>query len=145
MTRHSPRCGRTSLRYRPRPSASTTYEETVDEWHTPLLCATRAGHAAGMCLAPAGAAPLHFVAAPDRHPLPAGPLFGAGATPAVHRRAPDASAQAAAVRRVSHCSHWGAYTLLVKDGRIQGVEAFVDDPAPSPIIHSVATWADSAH
>lgn len=49
------------------------------------------------------------------------------------------------VRRVSHCSHWGAYTLLVKDGRIQGVEAFVDDPAPSPIIHSVATWADSAH
>jgi len=26
--------------------------------HLPLLCATPAGHAAGMCLAPAGAAPL---------------------------------------------------------------------------------------
>src|SRR6218665_3154054 len=82
MTRHSPRCGRTSLRYRPRPSASTTYEETVDEWHTPLLCATPAGHAAGMCLAPAGAAPLHFLAAPDPPPPPPRPLFGAAATPA---------------------------------------------------------------
>src|SRR6218665_594517 len=113
----------------------------------PLLRPPPAGRAAGLCWAPAGAAPLHFVAAPDRHPLPAGPLFGAGATPAAHRHAPDASAQAAAalrrrgpwhdrggdvmppsadsVRRVSHCSHWGAYTLLVKDGRIQGVEAFV--------------------
>src|SRR6218665_3706778 len=99
MTRHSPRCGRTSLRYRPRPSASTTYEETADEWHTPLLCATPAGHAAGMVFARAGAAALPFVAAPDRHPLPAGWLFGAGATPAAPRHAPDASAQAAAALR----------------------------------------------
>lgn len=49
------------------------------------------------------------------------------------------------IRRVSHCSHWGAYTLLVQDGRIIGVEPFVDDPSPSPIIDSVRHWADSAH
>ena len=45
------------------------------------------------------------------------------------------------IRRVPHCSHWGTYTILVEDGRIVGVEPFADDPAPSPIIHSVAEWA----
>lgn len=49
------------------------------------------------------------------------------------------------VRRVSHCSHWGAYTLLVDDGKIVGVEPFAGDPAPSPIIQSVAHWADPTH
>lgn len=46
-----------------------------------------------------------------------------------------------AIRRVPHCSHWGAYTLLVEDGRIVGVEPFEHDPAPSPIIESVQEWA----
>ncbi|RGP37953.1 molybdopterin guanine dinucleotide-containing S/N-oxide reductase [Pseudotabrizicola alkalilacus] len=46
------------------------------------------------------------------------------------------------IRRVPHCSHWGAYTLLVDQGRIVGVEPFVHDPAPSPVIHSVTEWAN---
>lgn len=45
------------------------------------------------------------------------------------------------IRRIPHCSHWGAYTILVEDGRILGVEPFDGDPAPSPVIHSVAEWA----
>ena len=45
--------------------------------------------------------------------------------------------------RIPHCSHWGAYTLLVSDGRIVGVEPFAGDPDPSPIINSVAAWADA--
>lgn len=49
----------------------------------------------------------------------------------------------AGVRRVSHCSHWGAYTLLVAEGRILGVEPSAGDPSPSPIIHSVPEWATS--
>ena len=49
------------------------------------------------------------------------------------------------LRRISHCSHWGAYTLLVEDGRIRGVEPFGADPAPSPIIESVKHWADPKH
>ncbi len=48
------------------------------------------------------------------------------------------------IRRVAHCSHWGAYTILVEDGRILGIEPFAQDPSPSPIIHSVAEWADPA-
>lgn len=46
------------------------------------------------------------------------------------------------IKRVSHCSHWGAYTLLVDGNTIVGVEPFAADPAPSPIIHSVKQWAD---
>ncbi|MES2029101.1 MAG: molybdopterin-dependent oxidoreductase [Pseudomonadota bacterium] len=45
------------------------------------------------------------------------------------------------IRRVPHCSHWGAYTILLKDEQIVGVEPFEHDPAPSPIIHSIAEWA----
>ncbi|MCB1469327.1 MAG: molybdopterin-dependent oxidoreductase, partial [Rhizobiaceae bacterium] len=45
-------------------------------------------------------------------------------------------------KRVSHCSHWGSYTLLVDDGRIVGVEPFDQDPNPSPIIQNVTGWAD---
>lgn len=47
------------------------------------------------------------------------------------------------IRRIPHCSHWGAYTLLVEDDHIVGVEPFAADPAPSPVIHSVAEWARS--
>ena len=46
------------------------------------------------------------------------------------------------IKRIPHSSHWGAYNLLVEDGRISGVEPFAGDPAPSPIIHSVSAWAD---
>ena len=49
------------------------------------------------------------------------------------------------VQRFSHCSHWGAYTLLVEDGKVIGAEPFAGDPAPSPIIHSVKHWADPTH
>ena len=45
------------------------------------------------------------------------------------------------IRRVPHCSHWGAYTILLKDDEIVGVEPLALDPAPSPIIHSIAEWA----
>ncbi|MEZ5660395.1 MAG: molybdopterin-dependent oxidoreductase [Burkholderiaceae bacterium] len=48
------------------------------------------------------------------------------------------------VERVAHCSHWGAYTVLVEDGRrIVGVEPFAGDPDPSEIINSVPAWADA--
>ncbi|MBD0415343.1 molybdopterin-dependent oxidoreductase [Oryzicola mucosus] len=46
------------------------------------------------------------------------------------------------IKRVAHCSHWGAYTLLVENGEIVGTEPFEHDPHPSPIIHSVREWAD---
>ena len=46
------------------------------------------------------------------------------------------------IKRIPHCSHWGAYTLLVQDEQIVGVEPFAHDPAPSPIIHSVPEWAN---
>ena len=46
------------------------------------------------------------------------------------------------IKRVPHCSHWGAYTILVDDNRIVGVEPFALDPAPSPIIRSITEWAN---
>lgn len=48
------------------------------------------------------------------------------------------------IRRIPHCSHWGAYTLVVRDGVIIDVEPFAGDADPSPIIHSVRQWADPA-
>ena len=48
------------------------------------------------------------------------------------------------IRRIPHCSHWGAYTILVEDGQIVGVEPFEHDPAPSPIINSIREWANPA-
>lgn len=47
----------------------------------------------------------------------------------------------ATIKRVPHCSHWGAYTILMDGETIAGVEPFAFDPAPSPIIHSVREWA----
>lgn len=47
------------------------------------------------------------------------------------------------VERYAHCSHWGAYSILVKDNEIVGIEPFEHDPAPSPIIDSVREWARS--
>lgn len=47
-----------------------------------------------------------------------------------------------AVQRFPHASHWGAYTILVEDGRIVGVEPFAHDPSPSPINASIREWAN---
>jgi biotin/methionine sulfoxide reductase len=44
------------------------------------------------------------------------------------------------ISRIPHCSHWGAYTVLVSNNEIVGVEPFEHDPAPSPIIHSIKEW-----
>lgn len=46
------------------------------------------------------------------------------------------------IKRVMHCSHWGAYTVLVKDDVIEKIEPFAEDPAPSPLIHSIKGWTD---
>ncbi|MFA7503070.1 MAG: molybdopterin-dependent oxidoreductase [Burkholderiaceae bacterium] len=46
------------------------------------------------------------------------------------------------IRRIPHCAHWGAFTALVEDDRIVGIEPFEHDPAPSPIIHAVRDWLD---
>lgn len=47
------------------------------------------------------------------------------------------------IRRVPHCSHWGAYTLLVDDDNIVGIEPHAADANPSSIVHSTSHWADS--
>ena len=47
------------------------------------------------------------------------------------------------VERYAHCSHWGAYSILVENNEIVGIEPFEHDPAPSPIIDSVREWARS--
>jgi len=46
------------------------------------------------------------------------------------------------VERIPHCSHWGAYTLLVRGGRIVGVEPRPGDANPSRLIESVEEWAN---
>ncbi len=61
---------------------------------------------------------------PSEHPVPAKSFF---------MKSPQ---------RIPHCSHWGAYTLLVDEGRIVGVEPFAGDPHPSPIIESVSAWGE---
>ncbi|WP_366555363.1 molybdopterin-dependent oxidoreductase [Aquibaculum sediminis] len=48
------------------------------------------------------------------------------------------------VKAVQHASHWGAYRVLVQDGRIVGTEPIPEDPAPSPIIGSITDWVDRA-
>lgn len=47
------------------------------------------------------------------------------------------------VRKIGHCSHWGAFTVLVQGQKIVGIEPFSEDPSPSRIINSVAGWGDS--
>ncbi|QVQ24189.1 molybdopterin-dependent oxidoreductase [Achromobacter deleyi] len=39
--------------------------------------------------------------------------------------------------RFPSLSHWGAYTALVRNGRVVGCEPFAHDRAPSPLIHSM--------
>ena len=47
-----------------------------------------------------------------------------------------------ATSRHPSLSHWGAYTALVRDGRVVGCEPFAHDQAPSPLIH---TMPDMVH
>jgi biotin/methionine sulfoxide reductase len=47
------------------------------------------------------------------------------------------------LRRYPTLSHWGAYTALVRDGRLIGCEPFAHDPAPSPMIHSMPAMVHS--
>ncbi|MDX3904489.1 MAG: molybdopterin guanine dinucleotide-containing S/N-oxide reductase [Pigmentiphaga sp.] len=41
------------------------------------------------------------------------------------------------VKRFPSLSHWGAFTAVVADGRLQACEPFPLDPAPSPILQSM--------
>ena len=43
----------------------------------------------------------------------------------------------------SHCSHWGAYRVHVRDGRITEVVPHKEDPHPSPLIQSIRGWTDT--
>ena len=45
--------------------------------------------------------------------------------------------------RLRHSSHWGAFNVLVRDGRVTGVEPFEHDGHPSPIIESVPSALNS--
>ncbi|MGO8958746.1 MAG: molybdopterin-dependent oxidoreductase [Streptosporangiaceae bacterium] len=40
-------------------------------------------------------------------------------------------------RRVTHSSHWGAFTACVSEGALTGVEPFAADPEPSPLLQSI--------
>ena len=39
--------------------------------------------------------------------------------------------------RLSHSSHWGAFSARVQDGKLTGVDAFAADPEPSPLLASI--------
>jgi len=43
-----------------------------------------------------------------------------------------------------HCSHWGAFRAFARDGRVERVEPFGPDPAPSPLLAGVAEAVHSA-
>ncbi|CAM3772605.1 Aspartyl/glutamyl-tRNA(Asn/Gln) amidotransferase subunit C [Bordetella sputigena] len=46
-------------------------------------------------------------------------------------------------QRFPTLSHWGAYTALVRDGRLVGCEPFARDRAPSPMIHAMPDMVHS--
>jgi biotin/methionine sulfoxide reductase len=46
------------------------------------------------------------------------------------------------MQRIPHAAHWGAFTVLVENGAIVGIEPFAADPAPSPLIQAVRGWLD---
>ena len=39
--------------------------------------------------------------------------------------------------RYRHCAHWGAFSALVENGRLVGVEPFEKDPHPTPLIDAI--------
>src|SRR5215831_11124612 len=48
-----------------------------------------------------------------------------------------------AVARFPSLAHWGAFTALVKDGRLVGCEPFASDPAPSTMLNSMPEMVHS--
>ena len=46
------------------------------------------------------------------------------------------------IQRIPHCCHWGAFTALVEDGRIVGIEPYADDPAPSHMLAAIPDLMD---
>jgi biotin/methionine sulfoxide reductase len=44
------------------------------------------------------------------------------------------------LERIPHCCHWGAFTALVEDGKIVGIEPFPGDPAPSHMLAAIPDW-----
>ncbi len=46
------------------------------------------------------------------------------------------------IERIPHCSHWGAFTALVENGRITGIEPFRGDPAPSHMLAAIPDLMD---
>ena len=48
------------------------------------------------------------------------------------------------MQRIPHCAHWGAFTALVENGKLVGVEPFEKDPTPSPILNAIKDWFDPA-
>ncbi|ANN68333.1 molybdopterin-dependent oxidoreductase [Bordetella bronchialis] len=47
------------------------------------------------------------------------------------------------VQRYPTLSHWGAYTAVVRDGRLVACEPFPHDPDPSPMIHTMPEMVHS--
>lgn len=46
------------------------------------------------------------------------------------------------IARIPHCCHWGAFTALVEDGRIVGIEPHPGDPAPSHMLAAIPDLMD---
>lgn len=57
--------------------------------------------------------------------------------PAGRPQAAEARTMAAGQARLSHSSHWGAFSARVQDGKLTGVDAFGADPEPSPLLASI--------
>ncbi len=46
------------------------------------------------------------------------------------------------IQRIAHCCHWGAFTALVEDGRIVGIEPHPGDPSPSHMLAAIPDLMD---
>ena len=46
------------------------------------------------------------------------------------------------ITRIPHCAHWGAFTALVENGRIVGIEPYAGDPAPSHMLAAIPDLMD---
>ncbi|MFM9943277.1 MAG: molybdopterin-dependent oxidoreductase [Hyphomicrobiaceae bacterium] len=46
------------------------------------------------------------------------------------------------IERIPHCCHWGAFTALVEDGRIVGIEPHPGDPVPSHMLAAIPDLMD---
>lgn len=46
------------------------------------------------------------------------------------------------IQRIPHCCHWGAFTALVEDGTIVGIEPWPGDPEPSHMLAAIPDLMD---